>query len=292
MNIFERINDLIKTSNDILKKKGIVAKRKLINLSFKKKEDISKAIDLLSERATYVGENDEKITFSVDKGYLQDEHEAQLISINKTSTETEDVCEVIYWSENEYEEFSSDGIVFKFMSHELEVNPDKKQETKGENKDANRQPEEETEIEKLRKQYESERNARIELMADFQNFRKRVEEERALFGAMSNMALIGDIIEVYDDINMALNDLNLDLEQAKNSLMSAQDKLMAAIKKSGVVRVQISVGDDFNRETMEAISTVDSGEEMRGKVVAVISSAIKYENKEGVIKHAKVIVGK
>jgi molecular chaperone GrpE len=138
---------------------------------------------------------------------------------------------------------------------------------------------------------EEEKQKRLQLMSDFQNYQKRVEGEKALFGAMANMGLVREMLEIFDDLNLALADSDLNLEHAKASMKSAQDKIVSTIESAGVERIEVKVGDEFNKDHMEAITTVPS-EDKKGKVIAVISSAFKYKDKEGVLKPAKVVVGK
>ncbi|MEP7103159.1 MAG: nucleotide exchange factor GrpE [Candidatus Dojkabacteria bacterium] len=145
----------------------------------------------------------------------------------------------------------------------------------------------------LEAQIEEERQKRLQLMSDFQNYQRRIESEKALFGAMANMGLLKEMLEVFDDLNLALSDNDLNLEHAKSSMKSAQDKLVSAIQAAGVERINVSVGDEFNKDFMEAVSTVPTDDEsQKGKIIAVISSAFKYKDKEGVLKPARVVVGK
>jgi len=141
--------------------------------------------------------------------------------------------------------------------------------------------------------YENEKSKRVEILADFQNFKKRVEEEKSNWTALANIGLITECLEIYDDIDRALEDPNLSLESAKQSLKSAKDKINSSITKSGVEIIPVKKGDIFNKETMEAISAIESGNsDDKNKVVAVISSAYKYKNSDFVIKPARVIIGK
>lgn len=143
----------------------------------------------------------------------------------------------------------------------------------------------------LETQLSDEKNRRLSLMADFENYKKRMESEKALFGAMANMSLIREILEVFDDIGLALNDESLNVDNAKASLKSTKEKLAMITKMAGVEAIEINVGDDFDKEKMEAIQAIPD-ENNKNKVVAVISSAYKYTNKDGILKAAKVIVGK
>ncbi|BCX14133.1 MAG: hypothetical protein KatS3mg085_665 [Candidatus Dojkabacteria bacterium] len=128
-------------------------------------------------------------------------------------------------------------------------------------------------------------------MADFDNYKKRIEKEKATFGALTNLSLIQEILEVSDDIDLALNDEDLNLEGAKEALKTAKEKLNQSINLAGVEKIEIKKGDEFDKEIMEAISVIPD-ENFKNKVIAVISSAYKYKGKDGVIRPARVIVGK
>lgn len=148
-------------------------------------------------------------------------------------------------------------------------------------------------IDALEKQLQDESNRRLSLMSDFQNYQKRIEGEKALFGAMANMGIISSVLEIHDDLELALNDETLDLENAKASIKNAQGKIVQTVASAGVESISVKVGDAFDKEVMEAVSMIQApNEDMKGKVIAVISSAYKYKDREGVFKPAKVVVGK
>lgn len=151
---------------------------------------------------------------------------------------------------------------------------------------------EEKDLERLKAQLSEEQMKRIQVMADFQNYQKRIEQEKKTWGAVSNMGLVREMLEVYDDLHLALNDENLNLEHAKVSIKSAQDKLITAVSTVGIEVIEVNIGDEFDKEKMEAVSTISAGEEQKNKVIAVISSAYKYKDREFILKPAKVVVGK
>lgn len=132
---------------------------------------------------------------------------------------------------------------------------------------------------------------KLQVMADFQNYRRLMEEKEATFGAAKNMGLISELLQVFDDIQMALDDQELDLQRAQEAMRNAQDKLAAAARMAGVERLAAKSGDGFNPQTMEAVTSV-AVPDMAGKVVQVIGSGYKYANKDGVVKPTRVIVGK
>jgi molecular chaperone GrpE len=147
------------------------------------------------------------------------------------------------------------------------------------------------ELEQLQAKLQKESEAKLQVMADFENFRQRMQAERATFGAVANMALIQEFLEVYDDLQMAMSDQNLDLESAKVAIQNAQSKLIMATKSAGVEALDVKPGDVFDQNTMEAVTAVPD-QENKQKVMAVISTGFKYANKEGIIKAAKVVIGK
>jgi molecular chaperone GrpE len=291
MSILEKLNANIQKSNSLLKSREIVARLRAINVVSNSTEELHRYIDWLSNKAKFMLENDEKIVFELESSYLKEEDENLMISVTKTVGEA--LVEMIYSSDKELDTINDAELKITFVSSVSEVEDVAESDIEMASKELiTNQGTSNENSENFKQMYENERNARIQLMADFQNFRKRTEKEKALFGAISNMGLINDILEVFDDINLALNDEQIDIEQAKNSMQSAQEKIVTAVEKVGVVRIAVNVGDEFNREVMEAISTIDAGEEMKGKVIAVINSAMKYRDRDGIIKHAKVVVGK
>jgi molecular chaperone GrpE len=134
-------------------------------------------------------------------------------------------------------------------------------------------------------------NQKLQAMADLHNYRKQMEAKQATFGALTNMGLISDLLQVFDDIQMALDDQELDLNRATEALRNAQDKLAAAARQAGVERLEVKSGDEFSPQSMEAVTAV-AAPDMTGKVVQVIGSGFKYANKDGVVKPTRVIVGK
>jgi molecular chaperone GrpE (heat shock protein) len=145
----------------------------------------------------------------------------------------------------------------------------------------------------LRLELEKEKNAKLMAMADLQNYRKRMEAEKAKFGVLSNMQLVMQILEVIDDIQLAMSDEQLDLERAKEMLKISQDKLLAGLVVAGLEKVEVKIGDKFDPAMMEAVTTVPvESEDKDNTIVAVISSAFRYAGQTDLVKTAKVVVGK
>lgn len=134
------------------------------------------------------------------------------------------------------------------------------------------------------------KNKQLRTMADFENYRRRIDAEKSKFGLMTNRMLVDSILDVLDDVQMAQGDEGMDLERAKELFGTFTDKLVATLRVNGVERIEINKGDDFDSSIMEAITTIPG--EADNKVVDVISGAYKYANKEELLKTAKVVVSK
>ncbi len=149
------------------------------------------------------------------------------------------------------------------------------------------------ELEALRLELEKEKNAKLLARADFINYRNQMESQKAKFGVMSNMQLVLQILEVIDDVQLALQDENLSLEHSKEMLNISRDKLLAALAIAGLEKVETAAGAKFDPAHMEAVTSVPVESEAKDNtVVAVISSAFKYAGQAELIKTAKVVVGK
>jgi molecular chaperone GrpE len=85
-------------------------------------------------------------------------------------------------------------------------------------------------------------------------------------------------MEANDNVNQIKEGINLVFTKLRNVLQSKGLKPMETKSK------------DFNPDLHEAITEIESGDEMRGKVVAEVQKGYYLNDK--IIRYAKVIVGK
>ncbi len=155
------------------------------------------------------------------------------------------------------------------------------------------QPEVESELEELKQSLQSEQSARVQLMADFDNFRKRMDAEKSRFGALANMQLISHLLDVVDDVQLAKGDSELQAVRAQEVLQIITDKLVSSLNSVGVDKVNLQPGDKYDPATMEAVTTIPAESvEQDGTVAQVISSPFKFSQDGNIIKSAKVVVYK
>lgn len=149
------------------------------------------------------------------------------------------------------------------------------------------------EVDELKQALEQQKHQHLLTRADFENYRRNVDKEKAKFGAIANMQLVTQILEVIDDIQLALQDEGLTKDRAEEMLKIAQDKLGTAVLIAGLEKIEVKVGDVYQASKMEAITTAPvESEDKHNTVVAVISAGYQYSGQGDILKTAKVVVGK
>lgn len=148
----------------------------------------------------------------------------------------------------------------------------------------------------LKQELENEKNSRMSLLADFVNYRKRVEKDKEEQKITANKALLHQIIDVVDDFDRAVT-----LEQDKidqdndfyQGVLIIRKKLADLLSSYGLEPLPVEVGSDFNSETMEAIATAPvSKPEQAGKVMLIVGMGYRNRESGQVFKSVKVITGK
>lgn len=125
-------------------------------------------------------------------------------------------------------------------------------------------------------------------VADFQNYKRRTEEERANHQRLANLAFVMNILPIVDDLDRALENLDPSLAgvQWVEGIRQIQRKFEGALQASGVQEIQTD-GMDFDPTLHEAVGQED-GEP--GKVTRVFQKG--YMMGDRVIRPAMVMVGK
>jgi molecular chaperone GrpE len=152
-------------------------------------------------------------------------------------------------------------------------------------------------IEKLNDQIQQEINSRLLLMADFKNYKKRIEVEKEQFGLIANKIVFTKLIEAIADFDRAISYCeNLEVKSYEELLkgnMQVIEKLNKILEESGISDLQIKIGDKFDPATMDAITTLAVEEEQKDNtVVDVIEKGYKNTISDQIYQTAKVVIGK
>lgn len=118
----------------------------------------------------------------------------------------------------------------------------------------------------------------LRLAADFDNYRRRSEEEKADLARFGSRLVVSDMLDVLDHLEQAIGHFPAEAPpEWLKGLQQVQRQFEAALQKAGAERITIEGG--FDPTTMEAISMVPGGE----------SNMVKEEVRAGYTMHGKVI---
>ena len=123
--------------------------------------------------------------------------------------------------------------------------------------------------------------------ADFANYRRRIEQERAQQRLAANEQLLREIVPVLDDLHRGLDSLPPDQQESKlaEGMRWVEQKFLTTLKKHGVTPIK-SLGQSFDPSVHEAVEADPAGGDT---VVAVYAPG--YRLGEDVLRPAMVKVG-
>jgi len=127
------------------------------------------------------------------------------------------------------------------------------------------------------------------LFADFENYKKRMRQERFDLLQSAGSELMLDILPVIDDFERGLASLATatEIEAVKHGYELIYNKLLGIMKQKGLESME-SVNEVFDTDFHEALTMVENPE-MKGKVVEVVEKGYTMRGK--VLRYAKVVVG-
>ena len=180
------------------------------------------------------------------------------------------------------------------QGHEFDINDSYNLNT-DENVDGNQhlnEPvEDESEIEKLKEQIEELNDRNIRLLAEFENFKRRNARERIELSQTAGKEVISDLLDVLDDSERAQKQMESsdDIQQIREGVKLVFNKLRNSLTAKGLKPMEV-LSKEFNPDLHEAITEVEAGDDMKGKIVAEIQKGYYLNDK--IIRFAKVVVGK
>lgn len=126
--------------------------------------------------------------------------------------------------------------------------------------------------------------------AEFENFRKRSEEEQTRSVSYGKRAAIIELLPTIDSLDRAMAHIPEDLKahQYMKGMMGVSKQLHEALTNFGVHRIE-TVGKEFNPDTMSAVQ-MEEGEGDTEVVVEELQAG--YMLGGDVVRHAMVKVGR
>ena len=126
---------------------------------------------------------------------------------------------------------------------------------------------------------------------DFQNYRKRNQQEMALFRQMATEQFVAELLPVLDNFERTIAhvEAGATVESLVGGIKAVERQLRSALESQNVRRIE-SVGAPFDPELHEALGTEPSAEFPDETVVVEIEPG--YKMGEKVIRPARVKVAK
>lgn len=126
--------------------------------------------------------------------------------------------------------------------------------------------------------------------ADYKNFKRRTEQERADLIRGASAGLVLKLLPVLDDLERAMGSVSPELAASPwyGGFKLIPQKLQTVLESEGVAPIQ-ALGNDFDPNFHEAVIYEAAGEGQEGKVVAELQRG--YMLRERVLRPTMVKVG-
>ncbi len=129
------------------------------------------------------------------------------------------------------------------------------------------------------------------LLAEFDNYRKRVERERERTAAWIRAELLGKLLPTLDDIDRARQAAGQDrIPPATEGMLIIMNRLAELLRREGLVEIQAGPGDVFDPNIHEAVLMVPSAEVSEGCIAAVLEKG--YRVGDRLLRPTKVAVAR
>ena len=107
----------------------------------------------------------------------------------------------------------------------------------------------------------------LRLLAEFQNYKKRVEKEKSGLYSYANEKIMTELLEVLDNFERALEQGETD--GFKEGMEMIFDQLGKVLEKEGLAEIT-ALGEDFDPNIHNAVMTEETDEYESGKVSGVM----------------------
>ncbi|MBQ3370824.1 MAG: nucleotide exchange factor GrpE [Mogibacterium sp.] len=186
-------------------------------------------------------------------------------------------------SADEAEEVKAEeAVAEEAVAEETEAEEAKAEETAdkaaGESEEATKEEAEEAESERY-----------MRLMAEFQNYKRRVAKEKSDIHAYANEKIIGELLPVLDNFERALDAEGGDIEAYAKGMQLIFEQLKKALENAGLAEIK-AVDEEFNPNVHNAVMTESVDDKEDGVITKVFQKG--YTLKDKVIRPSMVVVNK
>ena len=149
----------------------------------------------------------------------------------------------------------------------------------------------EKELERLRIECEELADKNLRLIAEFDNYRKRMLKEKTELLKNASESVLVNLLPLVDDFERALQAIETtdDINAIKEGVQLIYNKFINFLHQYNVKEIP-TIHQEFDTQLHEAVSTIPApNEDLKGKIVDCVLKGYTLNDK--VIRHAKVIVG-
>ena len=129
----------------------------------------------------------------------------------------------------------------------------------------------------------------IRLTADYDNYRKRAQRDKAEVRQFANQGILEKLLPVLDNFEMAIVAVKDADPSVRDGVQMIYDQLLGVLKAEGVEPVD-AVGERFDPNMHEAISQEESEEAEEGEVIRQIQRGFNLNDR--LVRPARVVVAK
>ena len=146
------------------------------------------------------------------------------------------------------------------------------------------------EIERLRDVLIIERDRNLRTLADFKNYRRRVERESSKLAEEGKRSVILPLLDIVDDIEKAMQWTGDTEQHVVKGLRIIHKKLLALLEANGVLPFE-SAGTPFNHDLHDAVAMAEHDTLKPGMVIDELRRGYLWNNQ--LLRHAQVrVVGR
>lgn len=168
-----------------------------------------------------------------------------------------------------------------------------KQENNTENSEQNNLAEEIKKLNEKIKTLEAElseaKDKRLRTLAEFENYKKRAQNELSDFFKYSSESMIKKMLPIYDDLSRSISHIPEELSNHPfvNGIKMVYDKFTKTLTDEGVKKIE-TTGRQFDFNFHEALLQQPNDQIPHDQILQEVEAGYIYKDK--VIRHAKVIV--
>lgn len=163
----------------------------------------------------------------------------------------------------------------------------KKESKKEAKKDAEKENELQAKLEELTGQLQEQKNQMLRTLAEYDNYRKRTEREKAAIYSDATADVVSKFLPVADNLSRALEQQDCSAEDLRKGVEMVNNQMLDALSKAGIA-VMGEVGEPFNPDFHNAVAHIDDENLGENVVAAVYQKGYRIGDK--VVRHAMVQV--